>query len=841
MCKGRAQGQARKRAGRCHAVVRGALLTFAPSRAPYVRMTQMIRFELEGMTCASCVARAERVLTAHPGVERASVNLGTETAEVRFDAPATPETMAATLAKAGYPPRQRQVVLAVEGMTCAACTGRVERVLRAQEGVADATANLVTRAATVTLWGATDAGALAAAVTRAGFQAAPMAESGARDPQAEEAGLWRQAAIAAGLTLPVFVAEMGGHLVPGFHHWLHGLWGTQTLWLAQFVLVTLVLVWPGLRFFTKGIPSLLHGSPDMNSLVALGAGAAWAYSVLVTFAPALLPAESRAVYFEAAAVIVTLILFGRSLEARARGRAGAAIARLVALQPRTALRLSGDPLAPAAQEVPIAVLVVGDRVQVRPGERIAVDGVVAEGTSTVDESMLTGEPLPVAKATGDSLTGGTVNGTGGLVMEVRAVGSATVLSRIIAMVAEAQGGKLPVQALVDRITLWFVPAVMALAVVTFAVWLVLGPGLAQALVAAVSVLIIACPCAMGLATPVSILVGTGRAAEMGILFRKGEALQRLETVQRVAFDKTGTLTMGKPVVQAVLTLPGRDADALVALAAAVERGSEHPLAAAVVEEAARRGLEVPQATGFQAHPGRGAEAEVGGDRVKVGSARLFGPLDAELAQMCSEAQAQGQGVLLVGRVGFAEAAIVVADPVKDTSADTVRQLAGLGLQSVMITGDAEATAQAVAGRLGITQVHAGVMPADKAAVIRGLGEGTVFVGDGLNDAPALAIADVGIAMGTGTDVAIEAGDVVLMRGDPAGVASAIGLSRAVMRNIRQNLFWAFGYNTVLIPVAAGVLVPMGGPQLSPMLAAGAMALSSVFVLGNALRLRGWKG
>lgn len=801
-------------------------------------MTQTIRFQLDGMTCASCVARAERVLTAQEGVASALVNLGTETAEVRFDAPTTPGAMAEALARAGYPVRQRQVVLAVEGMTCASCTGRVERVLRAQPGVAGATANLATRAATVTLWGDTDAGTLAQAVTRAGFQAAPMAESSGHDPKAEESRLWRDATLATALTLPVFIAEMGGHLLPGFHHWLHGLIALQTLWAAEFLLVTLVLVWPGARFFRKGVPALLKAAPDMNSLVALGAGAAWAYSALVTFAPMLIPAGSRAVYYEAAAVIVTLILFGRALEARARGRAGAAIARLVALQPKTALRLptqgAGEPV-----EVPIAALLAGDRVQVRPGERVPVDGVVAEGQSAVDESMLTGEPLPVAKAIGDALTGGTVNGTGGLVMQVRAVGSATVLARIIAMVAEAQGGKLPVQALVDRITLWFVPVVMALALVTFVAWLALGPGLAEALVAAVSVLIIACPCAMGLATPVSILVGTGRAAEMGVLFRKGEALQRLETVKRVAFDKTGTLTMGKPVVQAVHVLQGRDPDQLLALAAAVERGSEHPLAGAVLEEVARRGLPIPEATGFQAHPGRGAEAVVAGGVVLVGSAKLFAPLDAGLAQMCSAAQAQGQGLLLVGREGHAEAAILVADPIKPTAALTVQTLVTMGLEPVMITGDAKATAGAVAAAIGIKSVHAEIMPAQKAEVIGSLGAGTVFVGDGLNDAPALALADVGMAMGTGTDVAIEAGDVVLMRGDPMGVAQAIGLSRAVMRNIRQNLFWAFGYNTVLIPVAAGLLVPFGGPQLSPMLGAGAMALSSVFVLGNALRLRRW--
>jgi len=795
-------------------------------------MTTALRFHLEGMTCASCVARAERVLKAQPGVTEASVNLGTETAEIRYDAPATAEGLAGALARAGYPARQEVVTLAVEGMTCAACTGRVERVLKAQPGVAQAVANLATRQAQVVLWDHADADALAAAVTRAGFAAAPLADAKAADPAAEERRLWRETLLAAVLTLPVFVAEMGGHLFPAFHHWLHGAVGLPLLWQIEFLLTTLVLVLPGRRFFLKGLPALARLSPDMNSLVAVGTGAAWAYSVLVTFAPALIPAASRAVYYEAAAVIVVLILLGRSLEARARGRAGAAIARLVGLQPRTARRLGPE----GAEEVPVASLMPGDRVQVRPGERLPVDGKVAEGHSAVDEAMLTGEPLPVAKAPGDPVTGGTVNGTGALVVQVTAVGAATVLARIIAMVAEAQGGKLPVQALVDRVTLWFVPVVMALAVVTTAVWLVFGPGLAEALVAGVSVLIIACPCAMGLATPVSILVGTGRAAELGVLFRKGEALQRLEGVTRVAFDKTGTLTEGRPRVVTVVP----DDPQVLAIAAAVEGFSEHPLAGAVLAEAAARGLLPPVVTGFAALPGRGAQALLDGAEVAVGSARLFPDLPPALADLAGAAQAAGQGVLYVGKGGWVIGLITVADQPRPTSAPALAALAAMGVQATMITGDAEATARAVAATLGIADVRAGILPEGKAAAVRALGPATAFVGDGINDAPALAAAGVGIAMGTGTDVAIEAGDVVLMRGDPMGVADAIGLARAVMRNIRQNLFWAFGYNALLIPVAAGALVPFGGPQLSPMLGAGAMALSSVFVLTNALRLKGWR-
>lgn len=792
-------------------------------------MTKTIRFHLEGMTCASCVARAERVLQAQDGVESASVNLAAETADIAFHAPASPDALAGALARAGYPPRLSTVTLAVEGMTCAACTGRVERVLKAQPGVASAVANLATRQAQAVLWGDADPAVLAAAVTRAGYQASPLSETPATNPQDEERKLWRETLLALALALPVFVAEMGGHAFPAFHHGLHGAIGLPLLWQVEFVLTTLALAGPGRRFFLKGLPALARLSPDMNSLVAVGTLAAWAYSTVVTFAPGLVPEASRAVYFEAASVIVALILLGRSLEARARGRAGAAIARLVGLQPKTARRLDGA-------EVAVASLMPGDLILVRPGERLPTDGAVVEGHSSVDESMLTGEPLPVEKSAGSKVTGGTVNGTGALTMRVTAVGAETVLARITAMVAEAQGGKLPVQALVDRVTLWFVPVVMGLAVLTTLLWLIFGPGPAEALVAGVAVLIIACPCAMGLATPVSILVGTGRAAELGVLFRRGEALQRLSEVDRVAFDKTGTLTEGRPRVVAMLP----DDTGLLTQAAGVEAQSEHPLAGAILAEAVARGLLPATVTGFQALPGRGAQAVIDGETVQVGSARLFPEVPPKMAEFSATAQAKGQGVLFIGQGGVAQAVIAVADQPKPGAAGAVRSLADMGLAATMITGDAEPTARAIAADLGIADVRAGVLPEGKAQVVAGLGGKVAFVGDGINDAPALAAAEVGIAMGTGTDVAIEAGEVVLMRGDPLGVVDAIGISRAVMRNIRQNLLWAFGYNAALIPVAAGALVPFGGPQLSPMLAAGAMALSSVFVLSNALRLKRWR-
>ncbi len=786
--------------------------------------TRTIRFKLDGMTCASCVARVERALAAVPGVVSASANFGTGEASVRFAPPATPDQLAGALAAAGYPALPQSVTLAVDGMTCASCTGRVERVLKAQPGVASAVANLAMRQAQVLVWDRADAGALAAAVSLAGFHATPLEAATPADPMAEETQLWRRFGLAALLTLPVLVTEMWGHLIPAFHHWLHGTFGTGALWLMQFLLTSAVLAGPGHRFFAKGIPALLRGAPDMNALVAVGTLAAWGFSTLVLIAPESLPQASRQVWFEAAAVIVTLVLLGRALEARARGRAGAAIARLVGLQPKTA-RLEGG------QEVPVASLLPGQRIALRPGERVPVDGIVISGQSQVDEAMLTGEPLPVAKNPGDAVTGGTVNGTGALVVDVQAVGAATVLARIVALVQEAQGTKLPVQALVDRVTLWFVPVVMGLAVLTAGVWLAVTGDVAKAMVSGVSVLIIACPCAMGLAVPVSILVGSGRAAELGVLFRRGDALQRLAAVTRIGFDKTGTLTTGKPRVVRVV-----GPDWVLPMAAAVERQSEHPLASAILAAA---GAPVPDASGFTARPGFGAEATVDGVLVAVGAARMFAKVPPALLDQAALAASNGESVVFVAQDGAVQGLIAIADQVKPGARDAVRDLGALGVQVAMISGDSQAAAGVVALGLGIREVHGGILPEGKLTLLRE--RGGAYVGDGINDAPALAAAEVGIAMGTGTDVAIEAGDVVLMRGDPRAVASAVRISRAVMRNIRQNLFWAFGYNIALIPVAAGVLVPFGGPQISPMLGAGAMALSSVFVLTNALRLKGVKG
>ncbi|NPD15906.1 copper-translocating P-type ATPase [Xinfangfangia sp. D13-10-4-6] len=807
----------------------------AKAAAPDAADPISARLQLQGMSCASCTARVEKALLRIPGVEEAQANFGTGEARLRYRAPADQTQISEALAKIGYPVKETTVELSVEGMTCASCTGRVERVLKAQPGVISAEVNLATRRARVQLSAPRDPALLAQAVTKAGYKAVPLDTASPYDPAHDERQLWRDTALAAALTLPVFITEMGGHLIPAFHHWLLGTIGQQPLWIMQFVLASLTLALPGRRFFQKGVPALLRGAPDMNSLVALGTFAAWSYSVLVLFAPGLFPANARAVYFEAAAVIVALILAGRAMEARARGRAGAAIASLIGLQPKTARLEDG-------REVPVADLLPGMRVALRAGERVPVDGQVISGTSAVDESMLTGEPLPVAKAAGDPVTGGTINGNGALVVTVGAVGADTVLARITAMVEEAQGSKLPVEALIDRVTMWFVPAVLAVAVVTVGLWLAFTGDVARALVAGVSVLIIACPCAMGLATPVSILVGTGRAAQMGVLFRRGEALQRLSDQRHISFDKTGTLTEGRPQVVSV-----EGPAEVLALAAAVERGSDHPLAAAILTAAATTSEATDQATDqvadqvadqatdFVTRPGYGIEANVGGRRIGLGAARMFDHVPPALEASAAKAAEQGESLVFVAKDAEVIGLIRVADQLKPNTPRAISVLKEMGITPAMISGDTEAAARHVAARIGIEEVHAGVLPAGKQQIIAQIGG--AFVGDGINDAPALAAAAVGISMGSGTDVAIEAGDVVLMRSDPLAVASAVRISRAVMRNIRENLVWAFGYNTALIPVAAGALVPFGGPQLSPMLAAGAMALSSVFVLSNALRLR----
>ncbi|WP_164659598.1 heavy metal translocating P-type ATPase [Tropicibacter sp. Alg240-R139] len=795
--------------------------------------------QITGMGCASCVSKVEAVLKTLPGVDQARVNFANETVLVSHDAPLA--NIASALSDRGYPLATQDIQLNVEGLSCASCVGRVERALLAAPGVISANVNLAAETARVTFaTGVTDPSSLAALVTQAGYAAKPANDtSEVTDRKAEEIHLLaHQTLIAALLALPVFVLEMGGQMIPAFHHWVHATLGQQASQLIQFTLTSLILIGPGRMFYAKGLPALVRGAPDMNALVAIGTMAAYGFSVLATFAPNLLPAGTANVYFEAAAVIIVLILFGRLLEARAKGRTGAAIRKLIGLQPKTARVEVGN----TVTERPIADIVTGDILHVRPGERIAVDGTALDGQTYVDESMITGEPVPVLKSSGDAVVGGTLNGTGALRVTATKVGADTVLAQIIAMVEQAQGAKLPIQGMVDRITSWFVPAVLATAALTVLVWLIFGPdpAMSMALVAGVSVLIIACPCAMGLATPTSIMVGTGRAAEMGVLFRKGDALQSLQNTRVLAFDKTGTLTMGRPELTDLITAEGFARDEVLRLASAAEASSEHPIARAITMASPGP---LPTATGFESLTGLGLKAQVEGHWVLIGADRLMERQGIDLSALAPQAQelaAKGKTPLYVAIDGRLAAALAVADPIKPQSHDAIAALHAQGLTVAMITGDNAATAQAIAAELQIDHVVAEVMPGGKVNALSDLRSrfgAVAFVGDGINDAPALASADVGIAIGTGTDIAIEAADVVLMSGDVSGVTNAYEISHHTMRNIRQNLGWAFGYNTLLIPVAAGVLYPFGGPLLSPMLAAGAMALSSVFVLTNALRLR----
>ncbi len=758
------------------------------------------------------------------------------------------------------------VTVAIDGMSCASCVGRVEKAILTAPGVAEAAVNLATGRAQVTF---SDDGADVAAVTdrirRAGYEAEVLddaphdsspgggdAEGKARDREAREGkarereigGLKRAVILSAALTLPIFVLDMGGHFIPAFHHWLLASFGQQNLFYLLFALATIVQFGPGLRFYQKGWPALIRGGPDMNSLVMLGTSAAWGYSVVATFAPQVLPAGTVYVYFEASAVIITLILVGRYLEAIARGRTNEAIRRLISLQAKTARVVRGG----REMEIGIDEVRLGDVVVVRPGEKIPVDGVVTDGRSYVDQSMITGEAVPVEKEAGGEVVGGTINKTGSFTFRATKIGADTLLAQIVRMVEQAQGSKLPIQALVDRVTTYFVPAVIGAALATFGIWLTFGPtpALTFALVNAVAVLIIACPCAMGLATPTSIMVGTGKAAELGILFRRGGALQSLRNAEVIALDKTGTLTKGRPELTDLIVAPGFDETEVLRLIASIESRSEHPIGEAIVEAARRRGLSLVETERFEAEPGLGVTARIKDRPIAVGADRHMRGLGLDVAVFAETAErlaGDGKSPLYAAIDGRLAAIIAVADPIKDGSPAAIAALDAAGLHVAMITGDNRRTAQAIARTLRIDTVIAEVLPGGKVEAVKSLqreGRKVAFVGDGINDAPALAQADVGIAIGTGTDIAIESAEVVLMSGDLRNVANAIALSRATIRNIKQNLFWAFAYNTSLIPVAAGALYPAFGILLSPVFAAVAMAASSVCVVTNALRLKGFR-
>jgi P-type Cu+ transporter len=676
-----------------------------------------------------------------------------------------------------------------------------------------------------------------------GMALEPLEVSADQGPNPELIDMQRRFWIALALTVPLVLLEMGNHLL-GFDHVIPG---SLSNW-AQLVLATPVVLWAGAPFFERGYRSVLTRNLNMFTLIALGTGAAYAYSVVATLLPGAFPAALRGhdgsvpVYFEAAAVITVLVLLGQVLELKARESTGGAIRALLDLAPKTARRIAADG---AESEIPLDDVVIGERLRVRPGEKIPVDGKVVEGRSAVDESMVTGESMPVSKGVGASVIGGTLNRSGSLVIEAERVGRDTMLARIVALVSEAQRSRAPIQRLADAVAGWFVPAVILTAVLAFAAWMIWGPEprFSYALVAAVAVLIIACPCALGLATPMSIMVGVGRGAESGVLIKNAEALERLEKVDTLVVDKTGTLTEGRPAVTAILAAAGFDEASILRLAASVERASEHPLAAAIVAAAEARKIALSAATDFDSPTGKGAFGTVDGKRVALGNAAFLKEQGVDIASLAGEAErlrADGATSIFVGVDGKAAGVIAIADPIKASTQAALEALRADGIRIVMLTGDNRTTAQAIARRLDITDIEAEVLPDQKSAVVDKLkreGRVVAMAGDGVNDAPALAAADVGIAMGTGTDVAIESAGVTLLRGDLQGIVRARRLSVATMSNIRQNLFFAFVYNAAGVPIAAGVLYPAFGILLSPVIAAAAMALSSVSVIANALRLR----
>ncbi len=805
---------------------------------------------VKGMSCASCSSTVERGLTSLDGVSSADVNFASGRATVKYQ----PDVVGIadfrkTVTGLGYSVELATMEVPIKGMTCAACVKRVEDSLKALDGIVDVSVNFATQRASLQyIPEKVGLSEFRGAIKDAGYevleveQGEDLVEKESKERQAHYEGLKKKLITGAMLVLPIFLLM----------HWDRlGFSGivdipVQINYILQFLLVTPVQFWIGWQFYSGAASAARHGTTNMNTLIAVGTSAAYIYSLVATFFPALFEIQGYQahVYYDTAGAIIVLIVLGRLLEARAKGHTSEAIKKLMGMQAKTA-RVVRDG---SEVDIPVEEVVPGDLVIVRPGEKIPVDGTIVEGYSSVDEAMVTGESMPVEKKAGDTVVGSTMNKTGTFTFKAEKVGRDTMLANIIRMVQEAQGSKPPIARLADKIASIFVPAVLVLASITFTVWLLLGPdpALTYAVLSFISVLIIACPCALGLATPTSIMVGTGKGAENGILIRGGEALETAHKINTIIFDKTGTLTRGEPEVTDIVSHGGYSAEDVLQLSASAEKGSEHPLGECIVREAQKMGLEFTSQNGFEAVPGKGIKAQVDGKAFVMGNSALMeaSGIDVEaLSEDSIKLASGGKTPMYVGIDGKAAGVIAVADTLKETSVAAVSALKGMGIEVVMLTGDNKRTGEAIAREAGIDRVLAEVLPDQKAHEVKKLqaeGKIVAMVGDGINDAPALAQADVGIAIGTGTDVAMEASDITLIKGDLKGVTTAIALSHATLRNIKQNLFWAFAYNTILIPVAAGVLFPFFKVLLSPIFAAAAMGLSSVTVVTNALRLRHFK-